>query len=276
MPHEFHTDIDLYFEQQRENARSSILPFIEADGPLAPGSRVLEIGCGAGGVLAAFAERGLAVTGVDLHAPSIEHARRRFATDVTTPWRLECSDIYDVSADDLDGPFALIVLKDTIEHIHDQRRLLDRLGAFLAPGGRVFLAFPPWQMPFGGHQQICDHRMLMRLPFVHLLPARAYAALLRRLGERPETVDALLEIKATGISIERFERIARASGHRIAARQLYLVNPMYRYRYGLDPRPQVEAVARVPGVRDVLTTSAYYLLARSGAAASAPAVAAHQ
>ena len=73
MPRDFHLDTDLYFDQQRENARSSILPFVDrARARVGEGLRVLEIGCGAGGVLAAFAERGARVTGVDLHAPSID------------------------------------------------------------------------------------------------------------------------------------------------------------------------------------------------------------
>jgi SAM-dependent methyltransferase len=264
MPREFHHDTDLYFDQQRENARSSILPFVARRARDEAGLRVLEIGCGAGGVLAAFAERGASVTGVDLHAPSVEYARRRFAGEAGgAAARFETADIYDVDPADLDGPFDLVLLKDTIEHIHDQQRFFARLDAFLAPGASAFLAFPPWQMPFGGHQQICDHRALMRLPYFHLLPRRAYAALLRRLGERPETVEALLEIKQTGISIERFERIVADTGYVMAQRSLYLINPMYRYRYGLEPRVQSRLVARAPGLRDVLTTSAYYLLARA-------------
>lgn len=261
MPRDFHHDIDLYFDQQRDNARASILPFLDGHVDLAPGCRVLEIGCGAGGVLEAFAERGARVTGVDLHEPSIDYARRRFAVKGgENAWRFETRDIYDVEAADIDGPFDLIVMKDTIEHIHDQQRLFERLDEFLVASGKVFFAFPPWQMPFGGHQQICRNRALMRLPYLHLLPRRAYATILRRFGEAPETVDALLEIKQTGISIERFERIATETGHRIAERKLYLVNPMYRYRYGLAPREQAAALAGVPILRDFVTTSAYYVV----------------
>jgi 2-polyprenyl-3-methyl-5-hydroxy-6-metoxy-1,4-benzoquinol methylase len=264
MPRDFHRDTDLYFDQQRENALASILPFIEPHlKRAAPGRRVLEIGCGAGGVLKAFAERGAQVTGVDLNEPSIEYAVRRFGAEAAgAHWHFELRNIYDVDPACLDGAFDLIVMKDTIEHIHDQQRLLARLPEFLAADGAVFVAFPPWQMPFGGHQQICQHRVLMRLPWIHLLPRHAYAALLRRYRESGKTIDALLEIKETGISIERFERIASETGHRIAARRLYLINPIYRDRYGLEPREQFGLLAAVPVLRDFLTTSAYYLLVR--------------
>jgi SAM-dependent methyltransferase len=263
MPHEFHRDTDLYFDQQRENALGSIVPFVAPHVGLGPETRVLEIGCGAGGVLAAFAASGARVTGVDLHGPSIEYARRRFeAVADGAAWSFDLRDIYEVAPAELDGPFDLVVMKDTIEHIHDQRRLFDRLGAFLAPAGRLFLAFPPWRMPFGGHQQICDNRVLMHLPYVHLLPRRAYARLLQRAGESRETIGALLEIKETGIGIDRLERIAGAAGYRIADRRLYLVNPMYRYRYGIGERVQPDPVARVAGLRDLVTTSAYYVLER--------------
>jgi SAM-dependent methyltransferase len=264
MPHDFHGDVDTYFDQQRENARSSILPFAGDDAPATRGLRVLEVGCGAGGVLAAFCERGADVTGVDLHAPSIEYANRRFAAmRAEAPWRFELSDIYDLESGALGDPFDLIILKDTIEHIHDQERFFARLGEFLAPNGKALVVFPPWQMPFGGHQQICRNSVLMRLPYVHLLPERAYAWVLRRFGEAPDTVSALVEIKETGISIERFERIAARAGYRIDRRQLYLINPMYQFRYGLAPRRQINWLAKVPVLRDLLTTSAYYLLARA-------------
>lgn len=264
MPREFHSDLDAYFDQQRENALASVVPFVREAGALRDGARVLEIGCGHGGIVQAFAEAGANVTGIDLHGPSIDYARSRLAPAIAAgDVRLLLSDVYDADpVGDLGGPFDLVVMKDTIEHIHDQARLLGRFERLLAPGGAAFFGFPPWRMPFGGHQQICEHRLLMRAPWIHLLPAGAYASLLRRAGEAPGTVDALLEMKETGISIARFERIAAAAGLRVRRRRLYLVNPMYRYRYGLAPRVLPRRLAALRPLRDFATTSAYYLLTR--------------
>ncbi len=82
-------------------------------------------------------------------------------------------------------PFDLIILKDVIEHIHDQDAILSRLRNFLKPGGHIFFGFPPWQMPFGGHQQVLAHRLLSRTPYFHLLPVPLYRGILKAFGETP-------------------------------------------------------------------------------------------
>jgi 2-polyprenyl-3-methyl-5-hydroxy-6-metoxy-1,4-benzoquinol methylase len=62
------------------------------------------------------------------------------------------------------------LLKDVIEHIHDQPKLIAWMKSYLAPNGTIFFGFPPWQMPFGGHQQLCRNKVLAKLPYYHLLP----------------------------------------------------------------------------------------------------------
>ena len=103
----------------------------------------------------------------------------------------------------------------------------------------------------------------MRLPYFHLLPRAPTRRCCGARGERPDVVEALLEIKETGISIERFERTVADTGYRIAAAALYLVNPMYRFRYGLSRASSRGSSPGVPVLRDFVTTSAYYLLARA-------------
>jgi hypothetical protein len=42
----------------------------------------------------------------------------------------------------------------------------------------------------------------------------------------------LVEIKDTGISIERFERIVKQCGYNILHHRHYLINPIYKYKFG--------------------------------------------
>ncbi|MDR0793125.1 MAG: class I SAM-dependent methyltransferase, partial [Chitinophagaceae bacterium] len=152
---EFHTDKKRYFDIQEENARKYVIPFIEEKFPVLPGMRVMEIGCGEGGVLKAFIGKGCVGVGIELDLPRIDNAAIWMKDDIELgKVRFVGKDIYLVEAAELNGLFDIIVMKDVIEHIHDQNRLLARLKNFLKPEGVVFFGFPPWQMPFGGHQQI--------------------------------------------------------------------------------------------------------------------------
>ena len=66
MPLYFHGDAPLKFQHQYLVTRDYIMPFIDVAFPIKSGMQVLEIGCGEGGVLKAFAERGCVCTGMDL------------------------------------------------------------------------------------------------------------------------------------------------------------------------------------------------------------------
>lgn len=262
MVFDYHLDIQQHFDQQRQNAREQIMPFIAEVFPLREGLRVLEIGCAEGGVLKAFLDAGCRGTGVELDAVRYERARSFLKDDLAQGRaRLIRKDIYDINVEaDFGRPFDLVILKDVIEHIPDQARLLRRLRDFLQPDGAVFFGFPPWLMPFGGHQQICDSRVLAVLPYFHLLPTFLYRALLRLFGEKPARISQLLEVKGTGISLERFEGLLRRTNYTLARRTLFLVNPIYKYKFGLKVREQFRLVAALPYVRDFLTTCGYYLV----------------
>jgi len=253
---DFHSDTDRYLETQCDNCRRFVIPFIEEVRPVGNGIRVLEIGCGSAGVLKAFLDRGCTGAGIDIWEPSIAIAREKLADFGDTA--LIAKDIYAVDVErDLGGRFDIVVLKDVIEHIHDQEKLLALLQAFLKPDGLIFFGFPPWQMPFGGHQQVMTSRVLSHTPWLHLLPKSLYAGAIRLFGDHPASY---LEIKETGISIERFERIARRTGYTIAGRQFHLFNPIYEYKFGLKMRKQSPIVAAIPWLRNFVTTSAFYII----------------
>jgi len=255
---EFHADRKRYFDIQVMNAEKYVIPFIEEKFPVKPGMRVLEIGCGEGGVLKAFINKGCEGLGVELDTPRIDDALKFLPDDVAEgKIRFVAKDIYLVDIEkDLSGKFDIIVLKDVIEHIHDQPKLIGWMKNFLNPGGIVFFGFPPWYMPFGGHQQMCRSRV-SKLPYIHLLPRGVYRWILKK---KKEPVEALMEIRDTGISIERFEKICRKEGYSLLHKQHYLLNPIYEWKFGWKPRKQAGLIKAIPFFRNFLTTCVYYII----------------
>ncbi len=97
-----------------------------------PGSRVLEVGCGFGGLIAALP--GVRKVGVDISPRMIEKARARHP-------EVELF-VADVEHDELPaGPFDTIVLSDVVGHLDDIQRALERLSPLLAPGGRLVVTY---------------------------------------------------------------------------------------------------------------------------------------
>lgn len=257
---ERHRDRARYFRELAATCEQHFVPYFEQY--LLCGSNrpaVLEIGCGDGGNLLPLARRGWEAVGVDISEARIRDARAFFEAEGAEATFI-AADI--LTLDDFRGHFDLIICHDVIEHIADKRRFLSRIEYFMKPGGVLFMAFPAWQMPFGGHQQICHGRLLSRLPFYHLLPRGLYRRILEAGGEGRDCVDELLAIKSTRLTIERFERLAADSGLRIADRRLWLVNPHYQTKFGLHPRRLWPAMAAIPYVRNFFSTGCFYILTK--------------
>lgn len=259
-----HTSKQVRFQQQVDNAESFLLPFIEQQIPIDSELSVMEIGCGEGGVLRAFTNRGASCLGVDLSPSRIEAAKKLMAEEQNKGLvQFLAKNVFDEDfLEEYRGKFDLILLKDTIEHIPEQETFIPYLHNFLRPEGYVFFGFPPWRMPFGGHQQICKSKILSLWPWIHLLPRSLYRGIMRVFGESDRIVEDLLEIKDTGISTYRFERIIRQSQFQIVQQRMFLFNPIYRYKFGLKPRNQAKWVLAIPHLRDFVTTAGWYLVGR--------------
>jgi SAM-dependent methyltransferase len=255
---DFHQDRKRYFQIQYENAVAHVLPFIEHSFLIKSHMRVLEIGAGEGGVLRAFTERGCKAVGVELDPLRVEWACGFLWEEIGRGQLFYVEkDIYKTDLiNELKGGFDIILLKDVIEHIHDQPKLFRLLHTLLNPGGVIFFGFPPWQMPFGGHQQIA-HSFLSRLPYIHLLPRPLYKGLLK-LNNEP--VDELLEIRQTRISIEKFESICYDTGYQILHQLHFLINPIYQMKFGWKVRKQFTWLSKIPWLRNYFTTCVYYLI----------------
>lgn len=257
-----HTDARLRFRQQEENSENYVMPFIEEVFSLHKNMRIMEIGCGEGGVLLPFLRRGCSCVGVDLVPMRIDLAKDFLNKAIENgKLKLIAKNIYDLDfLGEFKNTFDLIILKDAIEHIPNQDKLMGYLKQLLKPKGAIFLGFPPWYMPHGGHQQVCKSKTLSKLPYIHLLPKSLYKGLLKAYKEHDRAIKELMEIKETGISIERFERILKHHHYNIINKRFYLINPIYKYKFRWKPRVQSHFIAGIPYFRNFVTTCVYYLV----------------
>lgn len=257
-----HLDHNVRFNQQVENSEAYVLPFIEATQPIQPGKSILEIGTGEGGVLLPFIKKGCHTVGVDLAPERIELANQLLEDEVKAgKAEFLCMNIFeDAFLRRFKNSFDVIILKDVIEHVHEQEKFIPYLHQLLKPGGQVFFGFPPWYMPFGGHQQTARVKWVSVLPYYHILPNFLYKGILKLAGEHEGIIADLMEIKDTRISIERFERIVKQSNFKILRKQHYLINPIYKYKFGLQPRKQWGPITHIPFLRNFVTTCVYYTI----------------
>jgi SAM-dependent methyltransferase len=259
---ERHFKRDIYFEEQAYTTATYVIPFISGSMDIKPGTRVLEIGCGEGGNLRPFLEAGCEVTGVDILAEKINYAETFFRDHPRkNSLKLIAGDIYNVG-EELPEQFDLVYMRDVIEHINNQERFLAFAKKFLKTGGLFFLGFPPWQNPFGGHQQVCRSKILSRLPYFHLLPGPLYPWMLKLFQEPESLINDLLEIRDSSISIERFRKIIKKEKYTIDKEVFYLINPNYEIKFGLKPRMQNRLISGIPWVRNFLITACYYVLSK--------------
>lgn len=107
---------------------------------IAPGTRVLDVGCGVGRWSSLLAARGGIVTGMDLSPTMIDEARRRAVTrGVLEHCRFVVQDLAQLDAGE---KFDLILGVTVLQHILDPEALrsaVQRMSDHLAPGGRMVL-----------------------------------------------------------------------------------------------------------------------------------------
>ncbi|MBI5964601.1 MAG: glycosyltransferase [Chloroflexi bacterium] len=107
---------------------------------VSPNQRILEIGCGAGNLLARMRpSRGV---GIDFSAEMIARARRQHPE-----FEYYLMDAHNLSA--LDGEFDIIILSDTVNDLWDVQSAFEQLRKFCVPHTRIILNFYShvWQFP---------------------------------------------------------------------------------------------------------------------------------
>ena len=255
-----YSDRRIYFEELAQTSKEYISRYISTYKDIKSSHYVLEIGCGEGGNLVPFAEIGCKVCGIDISTGKIDNAIR-FFREKGLDGEFICSDFIRYDIEVHIGRYDVIIMHDVIEHVEpeDKDAFMSNAKALLKPSGVIMSAFPAWEMPFGGHQQICRNR-LCRLPFIHLLPERWYKGFLKVCREKDDKVYELLSIRRSRMSIESFESLCSRTGLKIKDRTLWLINPHYKAKFGLMPVKLHKYLSCVIWIRNHMSTSCFYIL----------------
>ena len=76
----------------------------------------------------------------------------------------------------------------------------------------------------------------------------------------PIHIDFIKATKETRITPEVFEKIVKEEKFKILGRDLYLISPMYEFKFKMKPRLQFKWLENVKYIRNYFTTTCDYLI----------------
>jgi SAM-dependent methyltransferase len=145
------------------------------------GKRVLDAACGEGYGAALLARNAASVLGADISESAIAHARARYGDLPNLRFAQ-----HDVTALDAlpSASFDVIVSFETLEHVHDQERMIAGFERLLAPGGVLLISSPDKRTysEVGGFRNEFHVRELYREELLTLL--RAHFDQVRLYGQK--------------------------------------------------------------------------------------------
>jgi SAM-dependent methyltransferase len=146
---------------------AKVFAFLDGAGARFHG-RVLDAGCGGGGMPLSFAEEADEVFALDL-VPRFKDAGTRLAAE------RGMANLHFLQADGTalpfpDGSFDVVLSHAVIEHVHDAPRYLRECARVLRPGGWMYLSTAPYLSFAGAHLP----RLKVPVP-LHLLAGRTVA-----------------------------------------------------------------------------------------------------
>jgi SAM-dependent methyltransferase len=203
------------------------------------GLRVLDFGCGLGGLAVQVMQRGAeSVLGLEMDPEYCDYGKRKIEEDF--PQFAERVHIVSTALEEVpDAYFDVVISKDVLEHVIGLREVFSLLVAKLKPGGEMLLGFGPlWHSPFGDHGITRGMTRGVSVPWLHLLlgDRRVLSQLNRkRARDGAPPYGSLQEAGFNQLPIHEMEDIIRSSGLEIASFQI-----------NLSENPVARAVAAIP------------------------------
>lgn len=165
--------------------RSRLLPALQARAlealRIVPGDRLLDVACGAGGLVIGVAPRVERAVGVDLSEGMLDLARAQLADAGPLP-NVEFVQAPSDALPFEDGAFTAVVCTTAFHHFPDPQGSIAEMARVLAPGGRVVIGDAsrdaPWTLVGDAFLRVVEDG------HVGLKRRRALEALLERAGLR--------------------------------------------------------------------------------------------
>ncbi len=116
---------------------------------------VLDVGCGAGGLVAYLLESGLSANGIDISEATVKAARDFLESRGHSRDSIQIGHTEDLVAA---GHYAdTVVSMDCLEHVDDDQSLFDELVALTRPGGTLIITVPALMGLYGERDDRIGH-----------------------------------------------------------------------------------------------------------------------
>jgi ubiquinone/menaquinone biosynthesis C-methylase UbiE len=167
-------DLQLYERDRRLTLRrETINHYLDQHAP--PGSKVIDVGCGLGDVLAGLRGGQYELAGMDYARSNVEAARRRLGDRAT----IKQGSIYEIPFES--DAFDVALCLEVLEHIEDDARGVRDIARVLKPGGFLIAAVPytyywPEYLTLMGHFRHYTRESFARLMDENGLKTEGYLA----------------------------------------------------------------------------------------------------
>jgi SAM-dependent methyltransferase len=201
-----------YLRQQQEQGVNKKFWRRFGEKPLFKNKKILELGCGFGGLSLDLAFSGAQkVVGLEIDPKDIGVARANLQKN--HPELIDIIQFEQVDiADFPEADFDMVVSKDVFEHVDDLEKVLGEIKKRLKVGGYLYAGFGPlWNSPYGFHGDYEGWNFKNKYPWGHLLvkPGK----IVEQYNTTSSTpIYSLMNLGLNQFSLSEYQKIIQESG----------------------------------------------------------------
>lgn len=242
-----------YWQYEYDVVSKYLIPLLKKWGISGNGYKLLDVGCGDGGGVAAFYDAGFICKGFDIELRRVQLANYLKGN---RNFEMLVGDIYQENFPYSKEKFDLIVLHDVIEHLENKKQILIKLKNCLNESGNILVTFPPYYSAYGAHQQLLKSKLL-KIPFIHIFPF--YKSLLKLFrSENPTFILEITKLMKMKMGIRQFNNILKNCDLETVKSRKYIIGPNH-IRFGLKPI-NAGIIGNIPILNELIINGVVYLI----------------